>query len=126
MYVMCIMDFFYQQLHCLVQETQSRINMLYLWCYCVIMQCNVLAEGRFFLTTGKKDNLGRLWDREVPLYNLVSCYKSAHKISSVCCVYELCKGFIKLYQKSEVSLIGKEIRLRNTDIATQKKCRDWL
>jgi hypothetical protein len=57
------------------------------------------------MTTGKKDNLGRIWDREVPLYNLASCYKSAHKISSVYCVYEPCKGFIKLYQKSEVSLM---------------------
>ena len=57
------------------------------------------------MTTRKRDNLGRLWDREVPLYNLVSCYKSAHKISSVYCVYELCKGFIKVYHKSEVSLM---------------------
>jgi len=57
------------------------------------------------VTTRKRDNLGRLWDREVPLYNLVSCYKSSHKISSVYCVYELCKGFIKVYQKSEVSLM---------------------
>jgi hypothetical protein len=54
------------------------------------MQYNVLAEGRFFVTTGKRENLGRL----LGINDLVRLYKSVHKISSIYWVYNLCKGFI--------------------------------
>src|SRR5882762_9993217 len=76
------------------------------WIYgaVVITQYNVLAEGRFFGTTGNRDNLGRLGING-PLYNLLSPYKGTHKVCSIYWVYNLYKCFIKLYQKSEVLLM---------------------
>jgi hypothetical protein len=40
-----------------------------------------------------------------PLYDLVRLYKSAQKVSSIYWVYYSCKGFTKLSQKLEVSLM---------------------
>jgi hypothetical protein len=46
-----------------------------------------------------------LWEKNRPFYSLLRLYNHAHKISGICWFYNIYKGFMKLYQVTEVSLM---------------------